>query len=77
MMSEKEIDYFNSELKSQNMQIVESPEYMLVPSQNPGSYFLKFEHKGVIVQSMIVQSVREWSICLGLEVNCFIISIQN
>ena len=77
MMSEKEIEYFNNELKSQNMQIVESPEYILIPSQNPGSYFLRFEHIGVIVQSLIVRSVAEWSIYLGLDINCFIISIQN
>lgn len=77
MMSEKEIDYFNSELKSQNMQIVESPEYSLIPSQNSGDYFLRFEHNGVIVQSLIVRSVAEWSIYLGLDISCFIISIQN
>lgn len=77
MMSEKEIDYFNNELKSQNMEIVESPEYTLIPSDSPGFYAVRFSFNGILMQSIALKTVREWSIELKIDINSFLISIQN
>lgn len=78
MLTEKEISYFNDQLKIQNLEIVESPEYWLLPDKNyQGYYTLKFRFMGIMVESVAVKTVVQWSTILCISMDKFIISVSG
>jgi len=76
-MSTKEIEYFNGELRSQNLEITNTPEYLLIPSEYSGYYSLKFTHNCIDMHSVSLKTVKEWSQALGIDSSKFLICIQS